>query len=147
MPTRAERWALAGLIFGVVYTVSLIIVVASDSAVEPLVGRRYLEGHQDAFAVFGEVADEDILPGFAALTHDWSGYASFASFGVAIWRSGMLPQGAAILLVAFAVLTPVAFAVGAGLGFLGYLLMAIAEAWVAWSVWRLPPAKTRPSPG
>lgn len=37
----------------------------------------------------------------------------------------LLPQGAAILLVAFAVLTPIAFSVGAGLGVLGYLLMAM----------------------
>ena len=49
--TRAERWALAGLICGVVYMVSFIVAIASDSAVEPLVGRRYLEGHQDAFAL------------------------------------------------------------------------------------------------
>ncbi len=143
--TRAERWALGGLVFGVLYVVSSVIGIASDATVEPLVGRRYLEGHPDAFAVYGEVAKEDALPGLYTLTHGWSGYVSFASFGVGIWRSGLLPQSAAILLAAFAVLTPVAYSVDAGLGFLGYLLMLIAAAWVAWAVWRQPsPAKSRP---
>ncbi len=91
------------------------------------------------------MAKEDALPGLYTLTHGWSGYVSFASFGVGIWRSGLLPQSAAILLVAFAVLTPVAYSVDAGLGFLGYLLMLIAAAWVAWAVWRQPsPAKPSP---
>lgn len=144
--TRAERWALAGLVFGVVYTVSVIVVIASDTAVEPLLGRRYLEGDSDVYAMYSrEAADEDVLPGFSGLTHGWSGYASFVLFGVAIWRSGLLPQGAVILLLAFAVLTPVASEVSASLGFLGYGLMVIAEAWVAWSVWRqLSPTKPRP---
>ena len=143
--TRAERWALAGLVFGVVYLVSSVIGIASDTAVDPLIGRRYLEGHRDAFAVYEQMAREDALPGLYALTHGWSGYASFALFGVGIWRSGLLPQGAAILLAAFAVMTPVAYSVDAGLGFLGYLLMLIADAWVAWAVRRqLSPVKSRP---
>lgn len=49
-----------------------------------------------------------------------------------------------ILGIAFAVLTPIAWAVSAGLGFLGPLLLVTAEAWVAWAVWRqLSPMELR----
>ncbi len=139
--TRAEHWAIAGLILGVVYLVSLIVVTAIDTQVEPFVGQQYLEGRQSAVEIYEPRGQ---LPGFVSLTYDWSGYASFAFFSIAIWRSRLLPQGTVILLGAFAILTPVAFTVNTRIGFLGYLLIAIAEMWVAWVIWRqLAPAGAR----
>lgn len=50
--TRAEHWAIAGLILGVVYLVSLIVVTAIDTQIEPFVGQQYLEGRQSAFEIY-----------------------------------------------------------------------------------------------
>ena len=143
--TRGERWALGGLIFLVVYMVSWVIVTGTAAAVDPFVGRQYLQGQEDAFAIYESSGYTGALSGAVLFAYDWVQYAGFLLFGVGIWRSGWLPQGAVILGVAFAVLTPVAWAVSAGLGFLSPLLLVVAEVWVAWAVWgQLSPAKARP---
>lgn len=143
--TRGERWALAGLIFLVVYMVSWIVITGTDASVDPFVGRQYLEGHRDAFAIYESRGYTGLLNDAVLFAYDWGQYAGFALFGIGIWRSGLLPQGAVILGIAFAVLNPVAWAVGPELGFLSPLLLVIAEAWVAWAVWgQLAPTKARP---
>jgi len=146
--TRGERWALGGLIFLVVYMVSWILVTGTAAAVDPFVGRQYLEGQEDAFAIYESRGYTGALSDAVLFAYDRVQYAGFLLFGIGIWRSGLLPQGAVILAIAFAVLTPVAGAVSAGLGFLGPLLLVIAEAWVAWAVWgRFSPTKARPRVG
>ncbi len=146
--TRGERWALGGLIFLVVYMVSWVAITGAAASVDPFVGRQYLEGHKDAFAIYGSGGYTGFHSNAVLFAIDWFLYPGFVLFGVGIWRSGMLPQGAVILAIAFTVLTPVAGAVSAGLGFLGPLLLVIAEAWVAWAVWgSFSPTKARPRVG
>ena len=142
--TRGERWALAGLILIVFYMVSGVVITGTDASVDPFVGRQYLEGHRDAFAIYESRGYTGFLNDAVLFAYDWFQYPGFVLFGVGIWRSGLLPQGAVILGIAFVVLTPLAWAVSTGLGFLGPLLLVIAEAWVAWAVRRqLSPAKVR----
>jgi hypothetical protein len=142
--TRGERWSLAGLIVLVGYMVSWAVITGTDASVDPFVGRQYLEGHEDAFAIYESGGYTGLLNDAALFAYGWGQYAGFMLFGIGVWRSGLLPQGAVVLGIAFAVLTPIAWAVSAGLGFLGPLLLVIAEAWVAWAVWRqLSPMKLR----
>ena len=141
---RGERWALAGLVVIVVYMVSWVVITGTDASVDPFVGRQYLQGDEGAFAIYESRGYMGVFSDTVLFTYDWGQYAGFVLFGVGIWRSGLLPQGAVILAMAYIVLTPIAFAVGPELGFLGPLLMVIAEAWVALAVWRqLSPAKGR----
>ena len=60
------------------------------------------------------------------------------SYAVAIWRSGTLPQGAAILLLGYILLMPVGATLGAvaAAAFTG--LAAIGACWIAWSIWHRP---------
>jgi len=143
--TRGERWALGGLISLVFYMVSWVVITGADASVDPFVGRQYLEGREDAFAIYESRGYTGAWSDTVLFAYDWGQYAGFLLFGIGIWRSGWLPQGAVILGIACAVLTPVAWAVSSGLGFLGPLLIVIAEVWVAWAAWvQLSPTKARP---
>jgi hypothetical protein len=107
--------------------------------------RKTDSGREDAFAIYDSRGYTGAWSDTVLFAYDWGQYAGFLLFGIGIWRSGWLPQGAVILGIAFAVLTPVAWAVSSGLGFLGPLLIVIAEVWVAWAAWvQLSPTKARP---
>jgi hypothetical protein len=138
-----ERWGLAGLVLVVVWLVSINIYNGTVGFTEPALGRRYLDGNEEAFITYDSGLYTDAV--FFAL--DWFGYVGFVLLGVGIWRSGTLPQGAAILGIASVVLGPVAYAVTADLALVTDLLLAAASGWIAWVVWRqLSPTNVRSWP-
>ena len=63
-------------------------------------------------------------------------------FGIAIWRSGTLPRGAAILWVGATVLGLTALTPPLSLfGWIEALVVALdlgGSGWIAWSVWQQP---------
>lgn len=138
-----ERWGLAGLVVTVVWLVSYVTYYGTIASVEPALGHRYLEGHEDAFktTVYNSAGHFNHAMFFVSV---WFGYAGLALLGVGIWRSGPLPRGAVILGLAFVALNPIAYAVSNNLGLVGDLLLTGASGWIAWVVWRRrSPAKAR----
>ncbi len=113
---------------------------------------RYLEGQQnilDAFVIAGDPADFPLLLvlGFAAYGLLF-GVLGNLLFGVAIWRSGILPQGAVILWIGAAVLGLVVLNPWYDLGgWVEALLVALdlgGSGWIVWAVWHPPDGKPRP---
>lgn len=139
---RAERWAFYAMVFSVPGLASASAIGGQDTALAPI-ARQYLVGHQ---AAWDQVWT--LLNGLEAFTLI-DAYIIFSSFvlfpigmvlfGVAIWRSQTLPQGAAILLFAFLFLyfgnslTPWAAQVSD-------LLFVVASGWIAWAILRQPSA-------
>ncbi len=134
----AERWALAAVILSVMGVASNLMNVGRETTY-PVAGKLYLE---DQRAFLEEVANSirwvDL---FILINGRLLLLVGLVLFGVAIWRSGALSPGVAIIWVAAAVLFPV----GAGLGVLGdiidYALFTIAGCWIAWTIWRQPAAE------
>jgi hypothetical protein len=50
--TRGEGWALGGLVLLVPFVLSFAVVQGTAAAVDPFLGRRYLQGDEDAFAIY-----------------------------------------------------------------------------------------------
>jgi hypothetical protein len=148
---RGERWALAGLVSPLA---GLMLLAGTGSATTgPDVNaipaaERYLEG-QDAM--------KSVLlgpgPGNIPLLIEVLGTLGLLLsllgplfFGIAIWRSGTLPQGAAILWVGATVLTFVTILPAVALfGWIEALVVALdlgGSGWIAWSIWQQPLART-----
>lgn len=131
---RAERWALAALILTIVGLVAATMWIASDS-VDSVVSGLRLEDQQ---AFLEQRYDSLIwLDIFLIVTNIFIFNIGLILFGVAIWRSETLPQGAAILWIASAVLFPAA-ALGAWIEAFTYVPVTIASCWIVWTVWRQP---------
>jgi hypothetical protein len=131
----AERWALAGMIFFALYVTSNIAATGYFAAAEPRAAHLYLAGDSDAFHFF-DVHGSRLVGRSIQFGLDWFDYPSAIFFGAAIWRSGLLPQGAALLAIAFPLLFSLTNALNVDLGAIPTVLLAIADFWVAWSVWR-----------
>jgi hypothetical protein len=150
--TRAERWALAGFV-----SLSVSIIAGGVDLGIGLAwiaeAQAYLEGQRGAL---GGAIRLDNLTGVPLLLKGWGLVTGFLAqilgnlfFGVAIWRSGTLPQGAAVLwvgasLLGAASLNPSTY-LGAGIVALVTALDLGGSGWIAWSIWQRPIAKT-PSP-
>lgn len=146
---RAERWALAGLILLCVSAVSTGVLLGFDVSSIPAAG-AYLEGQQsalDSVKLFDGPADLPLLLLVWALATTFLfSILSNLFFGLAIWRSGTLPQGAAVLWVGSAVLgvaslNPATY-LGAGIAALVVALDLGGSGWIAWSVWQQPTTRT-----
>lgn len=142
---RAERWALAALVMTVVGLVAATMWTSSDS-VDSVVSGLSLEG-QRAFLEqrYGSPIWLDI---FLIVANIFIFFLGYILFGVAIWRSQTLPQGAAILWIASLVLFPAA-ALGAWIEAFTYVPEIIASGWISWTIWRQPSpqvAGTKPQP-
>ena len=136
---RAERWAFAAMLLSVVGVAGGLSVVGIGS-VESVAGEMYLEGQQ---AFLEEWLDSPftLQDVFLIIINRVLFLIGLLLFTVAVWRSGTLPRGAAILWVAAAVLFPI----GAPLGIVGqavfFVLLTVANSWIAWTIWRQPNAE------
>jgi hypothetical protein len=138
---RAERWAFYAMVLCVPgLTASITLSLQGDS--DAFLANLYLEGQQAAWEQVW-TASMDLsaylswgslyimLTNFVLLT------AGLVLFAVAIWRSQTLPQGAAVLWLAYGVLflaatlTPWTIPISD-------LLFLVASAWIAWVVLRQP---------
>ena len=143
--SRAERWALAGLLTLCVSTIGSGIQLGAEVPMMPA-AEAYLNGQQDALdsaKSFEGVADLPLLVlAWALVTGLLLPLLGNLFFGVAIWRSGTLPQGAAVLWAGAVVLSAVSFNPSTDLGaWIGALLVAPdlgGSGWIAWSVWQQP---------
>lgn len=135
--SRIERWAFIAMILCVVGVTSGLVGVGMES-VQSVAGRLYLEGQQAFLEESVNLFNWSII--FLIITNALLFTVGLLLFGVAIWRSDTLPQGAAILWVAATVLAST-LAVAGVCAVIDYVLFTIANAWIAWTVWRQPSAE------
>ena len=97
---RAERWALAGLVVWCASATYGVTDAGVDVAAIPA-AERCLKGQQGALEGVLLASDPGNFPPLIVVSRTVIGslFPILANlfFGVAIWRSGILPQGAAIL--------------------------------------------------
>ena len=143
--SRAERWALAGLLLLIANLLAGAFLDDSLSMIPA--AERYLEGQQNILDGYVLAWDPGNFPLLVSVPFVVAAVLFLVlaniCIGIAIWRSGTLPQGAAILWIAAAILSTVATIPGLGLGYLGWAIDALLAAldlggsgWVAWSIWR-----------
>jgi hypothetical protein len=105
--SRAEHWALAGLVVWCAHAVLAGANQGFDVFAIPA-AEKYLGGQQDALDGVLPAADLGNLPVLLLLVGMVVGFLfqvlGNLFFGVAIWRSGTLSQGAAILWIGASVL-------------------------------------------
>ncbi len=135
--SRAERWALAAMIINVVATAYTIGGVAGEEVASRLVGQAYLEGRQDIYEVLTPLST--LTPAAVlVIAASFSGtVVGNILLAIAIWRSGTLPQGTAVLIAASAVLFG-ANLLSVWIAVLTYVLNTLGFGWVALSILRQP---------
>ena len=143
--TRAERWALVALVLFIGYATAGGYLVGPPTNAIPA-AERYLQGQQNALDAFVLAQDPGNYPLLTVIAFSilylLLDILSNGLFGIAIWRSGTLPQGAAILWMAAAILSVVVLNPWYDLGeWVEALLVAldlVGSCWIAWSVWQYP---------
>jgi hypothetical protein len=145
---RGERWALAGLIL---WSASAAATTSQDISAIPA-AERYLSGQQDALESVLLASDPGNFPLLIVVSGGvLDGLFPILSnlfFGIAIWRSGTLPQGAAILWIGASVLGLVSSTALGLFGWIEALVVALdlgGSGWIAWSIWQQPITRTPPS--
>lgn len=144
---RGERWALAGLVVGFAGLMLLAgtggATTSADVSAIPA-AERYLEG-QDAMKsmLLGSgPGDFPLLIEVGGASGVFLFLLSPLLWGIAVWRSGTLPQGAAVLWIGATVLTFVTIIPPVALfGWIEALVVALdlgGSGWIAWSVWQQP---------
>ena len=146
--TPTKRVALAAMLRIIAGIAPIMSAMGVTTYALPVLGRAYLSGQQDAMqivsTIFGNPLTSIFLVTFLLYV------AGFILFGVAIWRSGVLPKGAAISIGVHASLfasfiqSPPSI-----LTMVESLLFIFGGALVAWTVLRRPSAvvpRTQPRP-
>ncbi len=136
--SRAERLAFAAMILSVVGAAGVLIANGIDSGGGAVAGELYLEGQRAPLEELTNVSNWTNI--FDVVVNRLLFLIGQILFGVAIWRSNTLPQGAAIVWTAAAVSFPVNV-LGVWAEGLGYVLFTVAAAWIAWTIWRQPSAE------
>lgn len=133
--SRAERLALAAMILSVVSVASFMGFVGVSS-VESVAGELYLQGQRGVLeAYWNTMTPEDIF----LFINNLFLLVGFLLFGIAIWRSDVLPKGAAILWIAADILSGGAGPLGGVVVYVvSFGLFTVAGAWIAWTIWRQP---------
>jgi hypothetical protein len=137
--TRSRGLALAAMVLSIAGIALALSGLGITTYTLPEISRAYLSGQQDVLviveAIYGGVVRELFVP--VALLYS----AGFVLFGVAIWRSGVLPRPAAISLGLHAPLLQGFFrAQLSWVSVVGALLFLLGSAVIAFSVFRRPSA-------
>lgn len=135
--SSVDRLAFAGMVFSLVDVALFLSFIGVLAFMAPTAGALYERGQQSAIAVF--------VIGFSTSPLALSIYALAALlyvigsilFGLAVWRSGMLPRWSAVPYALQAPLLPFDPLFAATL--LGAGLLLIGGGWIALSILRRPP--------
>ena len=137
--TRVKRVALAAMILSIAGIAPIMSAMGVTTYALPVLGRSYLSGQQDAMQIVSTIFSNPLTSIFLVTFLLYA--AGFILFGVAIWRSGVLPRQAAITvgvhapLFASFIQSPPSI-----LTLVGSLLFIFGGALVAWTVLRRPSA-------
>ncbi len=132
---RAERWAFFAMVLCVPGIASGFAYSAGTSGVEAVAAGQYLEGQQAVFEEWFDLFEWTSV--FSLVLSPGLFSIGLILFGVAIWHSQTLPQGAAILWFA-SILFINAAALTWWAEVITFLSVAIAGGWIASVVWRQP---------
>jgi hypothetical protein len=133
--TRARGLALAGMVLSIVGIGVALSGLGLNTYALPEISRAYVSGQQDVLvivtAIYGGLVRQLFVP--VALLYS----AGFILFGVAIWRSGVLPKPAAISLAVHAPLLQGFFRAQLNwAAVVGALLFILGSVVIAFSVFR-----------
>ena len=138
---RGRSWALGGMVFSIVGIGLELPAFGVDIYTFPVLGRMYLNGQLSAFVEISKALltnpVEDISFVLGSLLFLSVG---FVLFGVAVWRSGILPKWAAVALApsAFLITAPPELWV---VEVVGALLLIVGGGWIALNILRGPSAR------
>ena len=132
---RAERWAFFAMILSVAGSAGGFAAYVGASGIEALAAEQYLEGQRAVFEEWFDLFEWTSV--FSLVLSPGLFSIGLILFGVAIWHSQTLPQGAAILWFA-SILFINAAALTWWAEVITFLSVAIAGGWIAWTVWQQP---------
>jgi hypothetical protein len=137
--SSAGRLALAAMVVTAFGHALLLIPAVISTFATPAVGTAYLAGLTDVMEIeFSAVMTAVFLLGLVLA------FVGSLLLGVAMWRSGRVPRGAAVLwIIATIVFYPLGVVIGLATvnatvptQSIGALLIAVSGAWIAWSAFR-----------
>jgi hypothetical protein len=139
--THAERWAFAGLVVTVCFTILFAPMIGFAAFVVPAVGALIEAGQSDAVVVMDQTFREPfvVLPFLAGILVN----LGLILNGVAVWRSGTLPKWAGLLLIGGGVLGVPAFLDVPQTQLVAPLVTGSAMIAVGVSLWKRPTAGQR----
>jgi hypothetical protein len=102
----------------------------------PALSRSFLNGNPESIRILDYIFTGPVgtIENVSVLLYS----AGFILFGVAVWRSGVLPRWAGVLMAAHAPLVSGPFSIVGSV--VGALLALVGGGWMALSVLRSPPA-------
>jgi hypothetical protein len=134
MTRRGAGVALAGLLASVAGNILIGSLFGVAAFAAPVLGEAYLAGNHSMVEVNSAIYNMPL--GLTGLTGGLFYSLGTILFGVAIWRSKVLPKAAGIL---YAVSGPLLSLFGLFIGVaqtVGSVSLIIAGVWLAWRVWR-----------
>jgi hypothetical protein len=87
--TRVQRVALAAMILSIAGIAPIMSAMGVTTYALPVLGRAYLSGQQDAMQIVSTIFSNPLTGIFLVTFLLYA--AGFILFGVAIWRSGVMP--------------------------------------------------------
>ena len=134
--SRSGRLALLAMVLSVAGHCLVLTIFGFSTIISPVIGRLYLEGQPAAMEVNEAIFSSPAF-GFLVVPGLLFYVVGAILFGVAIWRSGMLPKWAGVLYAPTGLLIAAGVLIGAAQT-LGSALLVVAGGWIAWSLMRQP---------
>jgi len=135
--TRVRGLALTGMVLSIAGIALVLSALGITTYALPEISRAYLSGQQEALVIVTAIYQGLVRELFVAVFLLYS--AGFILFGVAIWRSGVLPRPAAISLGLHAPLVEGFFRSQLNwVSVVGALLFIFGSVVIAFSVFRRP---------
>jgi hypothetical protein len=136
--SRQRALALGAMILSIVGIALILSRLGVIAYTVPALSRSFLNGNPESIRIL-----DYIFAGPVGTIEDISVLfysTGFILFGVAVWRSGVLPRWAGVLMAVHAPLVSGPFTVVGSV--VGALLALVGGGWIALSVLRSPPART-----
>jgi hypothetical protein len=133
MTRRGAGVALAGLLASVAGNILIVSLFGVAAFAAPVIGEAYLAGNHSMTEVNSAIYSMPL--GLTGLTGGLFYSLGTILFGVAIWRSKVLPKSAGVL---YAVAGPLLSLFGLFIGAaqtVGSVSLIIAGVWLTWTVW------------
>jgi len=137
--TRVRGLAIGGMVLSIVGIALLMSALGVTTYALPAIARAYQNGQQDAPLIVESIFGSPLREMFVAVILCYS--AGFILFGIAVWRSGVLPKRAAVPialqapLLSYFIRPEPTWAT-----FVGALMFVVGGSLIALSVFRSSPA-------
>ena len=135
--TSQRALALGAMILSIVGIALILSRLGVIAYTIPALSRSFLNGNPESIRILDYIFAGPLgtIENLSLLSYS----AGFILFGVAVWRSGVLPRWAGVLMAIHAPLVVGPFSVVGSV--LGALLAVVGGGWIALSILRGPPAR------